>query len=55
MAVDAPPREVEFGAVLRGVPLTFSTTWGLFSPKAIDAGTDLLIQQLDIQEGDTWP
>ena len=53
MAVDVPSREVEFGTVLRGVPLTFSTTWGLFSPKAIDAGTDLLIQQLDIQEDDT--
>ena len=26
---------------------------GLFSPKAIDAGTDLLIEQLNIQEGDT--
>ena len=53
MAVDASSREVEFQTELRGIPLTFSTTWGLFSPKAIDAGTNLLIEQLDIQEGDT--
>ena len=53
MAVDVPSREVEFRAVLRGIPLTFSATWGLFSPKAIDGGTDLLIEQLDLQEGDT--
>ena len=53
MAVDVPSREVEFPTELRGMPLTFSTTWGLFSPKAIDAGTQLLIEHLDIQENDT--
>lgn len=53
MAVDVPSREVEFRTELRGLPLTFSATWGLFSPKAIDAGTQLLIEHLDIQENDT--
>ena len=53
MAVDVPSREVEFRTELRGMPLTFSATWGLFSPKAIDAGTQLLIEHLDIQESDT--
>ena len=53
MAVDVPSREVEFCTELRGMPLTFSATWGLFSPKAIDAGTQLLIEHLDIQENDT--
>ena len=53
MVVDVSTREIEFRAALRGIPLAFSTTWGLFSPKAIDAGTTLLIEQLDIQEGDT--
>lgn len=52
MAIDVPSREVEFRAELRGMSLTFSATWGLFSPKAIDAGTQLLIEQLDIQEND---
>lgn len=53
MAVDVPPREVEFRVALRGIPLVFSATWGLFSPKTIDAGTNLLIEQLNIQESDT--
>ena len=53
MAVDDLSREIEFRAELRRMSLTFSTTWGLFSPKAIDAGTHLLIEHLDIQEGDT--
>ena len=53
MAVESPTREVEFQAALRGKPLSFSTTWGLFSPKAIDAGTNLLIEHVDVQAGDT--
>ena len=53
MAVDDLSREVGFRTELRGMPLTFSTTWGLFSPKTIDAGTQLLIEHLDIQEGET--
>lgn len=52
MAVDPLPREVNFRTELRGVSIAFSATWGLFSPKAIDAGTLLLIEHLDIQEGD---
>ena len=53
MAIDVPARETAFQAELRGTSLTFSATWGLFSPKAIDAGTHLLIEHIDIQEGDT--
>ena len=53
MAVEVSAREVEFQATLRGFPIAFSATWGLFSPKGIDAGTDLLIEHLKIQEGDT--
>ena len=53
MGVDVSPREVEFRATLRGFPVTFSTTWGLFSPKGVDAGTELLIEHLEIQNGDT--
>ncbi|RKU20333.1 methyltransferase [Candidatus Poribacteria bacterium] len=52
MAVDVPSREIAFRAELRGVSLAFSTTWGLFSPKGIDTGTHLLLEHLDIQEGD---
>lgn len=53
MAVEVSPREIKFQATLRGFPIAFSATWGLFSPKGIDAGTDLLIEHLKIQEGDT--
>ena len=52
MAVDPLPREVNFRTELRGASIAFSATWGLFSPKAIDAGTHLLIEHLNIQEGD---
>ena len=53
MAIDVPARETAFQAELRGTSLTFSATWGLFSPKGIDAGTHLLLEHLDIQENDT--
>lgn len=34
---------------LLGHPMTFHTTWGLFSPKAIDAGSHLLLKHLEIK------
>ncbi len=45
--------EITFQTKLRGFDLTFTTTWGLFSPKAVDAGTQLLIELLEIEVGDT--
>jgi len=36
----------------RNHPLTFHTTWGLFSPKAIDDGSELLLSNIDIYEDD---
>ncbi len=50
---DPVAREVEFSTQLRGVPLNFSTTWGLFSPKTIDAGTRLLLDTMAVSPGDT--
>ncbi len=41
-----PPRELAFTARLHGHDLTFHTTWGLFSPRAIDEGTQLLLDQI---------
>lgn len=35
-------------AKLLGTPLTFHTTWGLFSPRAIDDGTLLLLDHLQV-------
>ena len=32
--------------------LKFKTTWGLFSPRAIDEGSKLLLSQIDVHEDD---
>ena len=45
--------EFSFHTELRGFDLVFTTTWGLFSPKSVDAGTELLIEWLEIKQGDT--
>ncbi len=39
-------------AELCGQPMQFSTTWGLFSPKAIDDGSRLLLQHIRINKDD---
>ena len=46
------PREITFDATLRGYDFTFASTWGLFSPRAIDAGTKLLMDWMEINDGD---
>ena len=38
---------------LRDSAYVFHTTWGLFSPRAIDVGTRLLIDRMVVNEGDT--
>jgi len=40
-----------FNATLRQQPLTFHTTWGLFSPREIDAGSRLLLEHVVVDEG----
>lgn len=37
-------------AQLLGQDLTFHTTWGLFSPKAIDEGTELFLKHLPLED-----
>ena len=51
-----PPLDIErlrqdivFSDTLLGHQLTFHTTWGLFSPKAIDEGTRLLLDHLEVR------
>jgi len=41
-------RDIVFQETLLGHPFTFHTTWGLFSPKGIDAGTRLLLEHLEV-------
>lgn len=47
------PTEITFNATLCGYDLAFQTTWGLFSPKIIDAGTRLLTEYMEIERNDT--
>jgi 16S rRNA G1207 methylase RsmC len=52
----APPRPdlaalrapIRFDAELAGRRLRFESTWGLFSPREIDAGTALLLRHVDV-------
>jgi len=45
-------QDIVFSDELMGHSLTFHTTWGLFSPKAIDEGTRLLLRHLEVQPDD---
>jgi 16S rRNA (guanine1207-N2)-methyltransferase len=53
MTIPELKQDITFSATLRGHALTFHSTWGLFSPKAIDEGTRLLLDHLDIQSNAT--
>ncbi len=46
--VDRLREDLNFRATLRDHPFQFQTTWGLFSPRAIDEGSELLLDYLDI-------
>ena len=45
-------QDLTLQSIQRGKPINFKTTWGLFSPKAIDTGSQLLLDFLDIKETD---
>lgn len=45
--------DIIFESRLMGHVLAFHTTWGLFSPKAIDEGTELLAAHLSLPAGAT--
>ncbi len=42
-------QDMRLQQTLRGQPLQFDTTWGLFSPKAIDEGSRLLLDYIEIE------
>ena len=41
-------REIVFTQKLRDMDFTFHSTWGLFSPRAVDEGSRLLIEELEV-------
>jgi len=42
-------KDIQFQANLKGSSLVFNSTWGVFSPREIDSGTDLFLRFLDIK------
>jgi len=43
-------QDIVFCETLCGQPLTFHSTWGIFSPKSIDKGSIMLLDYLEIEE-----
>lgn len=52
MSIDHLRKDLIINTELAGQPLCFHTTWGLFSPRAIDEGTLLLLDHLEVHEDD---
>ena len=48
--IDELKKDLQIQTELMGTPLTFATTWGVFSPREIDSGTVLFLKYLTIQE-----
>lgn len=48
--IDELKKDLLIEAELMGKPLKFATTWGIFSPREIDSGTDLFLKYLEIKE-----
>ncbi len=45
-------QDIRFNAELCGHTFSFLSTWGIFSPREIDEGTELLLKHLSIKPGD---
>lgn len=52
MSIDHLRKDLVINTQLAGWPLCFHTTWGLFSPRAIDEGSLLLLDYLEVREDD---
>ncbi|HIQ15953.1 MAG TPA: class I SAM-dependent methyltransferase [Leucothrix sp.] len=45
-------KDIKFSSSLSGHTLNFYSTWGIFSPREIDAGTQLLMKYIKIETDD---
>ena len=52
MDIEKLKEDIVFKDIIRGFDLTFHSTWGLFSPREIDAGSRLLIEFMEVSESD---
>ncbi len=50
--VDRYRRDLVFEATMRGYPFRFTSTWGLFSPREVDLGTAMLLEEVEVIPGD---
>lgn len=48
--LDKLRQDIVFSDVLCGQPLTFHTTWGIFSPREIDEGSRLLLEYIEVDQ-----
>lgn len=48
-SIEELKQDIQFQTELKGQSLKFSTTWGIFSPREIDSGTDLLLKYLEVK------
>lgn len=44
-------QDIVFDVTLRGHKLVFHSTWGLFSPRRVDNGSYLLVEHIDLEDG----
>ncbi|VAX00422.1 Ribosomal RNA small subunit methyltransferase C [hydrothermal vent metagenome] len=48
--LDKLRNDIVFSDVLCAQPLTFHTTWGIFSPREIDEGSRLLLNYIEVEQ-----
>lgn len=49
-ALDDLRKDIVFSDVLCGQPLTFHSTWGIFSPREVDEGSRLLLNHIEVNQ-----
>ncbi len=50
--LDQLRQDIVFRDSVRGISLGYHTTWGLFSPKAVDEGSRMLLEHVEVGESD---
>jgi len=48
-AAEELKEDIVFRARLRGRPMVFHSTWGLFSPRRIDDGSRMLVERIELE------
>lgn len=51
-SIDKLRKDIVFSASLRDQFLSFNSTWGLFSPREVDEGSELLLRYIEVKEAD---